>query len=295
MKTKSFLLLSLISLLIIGSCTKENDQQISNVRKPGSFKLIEIRNSKNLLNKSINDTNTSNFNFGNLKASKEFYFLLTNTGDEPIYDISLTSKNPAFTVSPSDISSIAGGLLFSNEENTGLIPMINIGVIHGIQLNGVGYTDLLAMGLNTSTLKITGKTLNNEDTIQISKSVSLTVNAKIMDIKLYTNSSEIDLTSPQGLSVPGFGGLGSIKYYIVNSSSTVSIKNIGNVPIDVHFSNTFNGFNNLISIPISDSISLPTLSGNDIWFELDGDGTITDENRLQLGNNGKSYFKIYKP
>ena len=292
MKPEKKLIVILISLLIFGSCKKDKEQEIATARQPGSFNLIELKNNQKSTDlKSANKTVSSSFDFGDLKASKEFYFLLTNGGDEPIYDIHLSTNNPSFNVTPSNISSLAGGILLNNEENAGLIPMINIGIIHGTQLNGVGYTHLMPMGLNTSILTITGKTIKNGDTIMISNKFNLSVNAKIMDIKLYENSTEIDLTKPQGSVFPGLGGLGFLRLYSIYDTSVISIKNIGNVSIELHYGGSSNSQSNMITLAQSDSVSLP-LNSYFTHFEFDSNGTITDNSRVQLGDDGKGYLVI---
>ena len=47
-----------------------------------------------------------------------------------------------------------------------IILLIALEVVHGTQLNGVGYSELLPMGENLVTLSITGKTIENNDTIK---------------------------------------------------------------------------------------------------------------------------------
>jgi len=295
MKTKLIILFSFLCLTIIGSCKKDKDQQLQNVRKPGSFKLLEVKNSSKSVHKSAFDTNYVRFDFGDLKASKEFYLLLINSGDETIYDVHLSTDNPAFTVSPSVIDQIPGGFLISNESNTGLIQLISIGIIHGIQLNGVGYTDLLPMGINTSTLTVTGRTLHNKDTLVLKNTFSLSVNAKIMDIQLFDNLNEIDLTNPSGVVGPGLGGLGFLRRYTINTLDTISIRNIGNVPINLNYG-SYNDLNNSMLIPVSSSVSvsITNLIGNLFYFELNSNGVITNNNRLQLGNDGNAYFALSK-
>jgi hypothetical protein len=145
------------------------------------------------------------------------------------------------------------------------IPLGSLGIIHGTQLNGVGFTTLLPMDENSATLTITGRTVENGDTIDLSSDFDFSVHAKIMDIRLFEGEQEISLTDPVGSASMGgvnYGGLGFIRYYHFTSNG-MTIQNAGNVDIDIHV------------------------------LEMDPlNGTITGDARIQLGNDGKGYFAI---
>jgi len=280
-------------LLAITACNKDDENNKSNA---GYFSLTAINNTSVKSAQVISDGSIkSEFLLGDLKASKEFFFLLSNGGDNPIVDIKLKTDNPLFTIVPETISSLSGK---SSAVNDNFIPLISLGILHGTRLNGVGYTDLLPMDENSATLTITGKTVENGQTIELASKYSFTVNAKKMDISLFGDGKPIDLLNPSGTTSSGrnYGGLGSLRMYEVKSSTLV-MQNIGNVEIS------------LIQIEMANNGTLKTLNAISIlpnqsaninlteWFNvlsLNSNGTISDDSRIQLGNDGKGYLSIMK-
>jgi hypothetical protein len=290
MKTLLFLAQIMFLVVALSSCNKD-DKEI-NKKTPGYFVLAELNNNAGASLKSSKNIQATGFDFKDLKASKEFFFLLVNGGDEPVFNIRLSADNSQFNISPSQLNQLSGGTLINNAENTGIIPILTLGITHGTNLNGVGYVDLLPMGTNTSVLTISGQTIDNGDTIEINSSFNISVNAQVMDIELYEGLSKISITNPKGSVSTNLGGLGFMRYYSVYADSTISIKNIGNVDIDLSFGST--GIDDShITISRSDSVSL-NLPDFINFITLDSKGTITNNSRIQLGIDGKGYFSIIK-
>lgn len=278
-----------LSIFLIGffGCVKDEEMPES-----GYFVLREIQNSNFKSSQSFYDElKRTEFLLGDLKASKEFFFLLSNGGENPIFDVNLETDNTQFDIAPENISILSG----SNSEGAdNVIPLISLGILHGIQLNGVGYTDLLAMGENSTTLTIRGKTIDFGDTIDLESKYIFKVNAKKMDISIHSNGLEIDLLNPTGNAVFGnYGGLGTLRFYRA-SSDVIEMKNLGNVDINVHRTSLYAG----IKTDLGDTSLLQDQSV-EIYLPqqftiltLDSDGTITEDSRIQLGNNGKGYLVI---
>jgi hypothetical protein len=271
--------------LIILSCTIENEDIITS--QPGYFVLTELRNNLESYNYNKLKSLKTGFELGDIKASKEFFFLLTNGGDQPIFDIQLVTDNEQFIITPKKIDKLEGSRTNNYEENAGFIPIITLGINHGTQINGVGYTDLLPMNINTSLLTISGKTIKNNDTITISSEFDFSVDVKIMDIKLYVQNNEIDLTSPSGGVSTTLGGLGFMRFYSI-SSDNIEFENTGNVPINLTYGQDDNQQSSIIEQDIKKQLTIKSMD----CFILDGNGTITDNNRIQLGNDGKGYFTL---
>lgn len=283
----SILVKVLIIILILSACKK--DEMIEN-KKPGYFILTELGNIENSSLKSSKLNENEIFDFGDLKASKEYFFLLLNGGDEPIFNISLVMDNSNFSITPSHLNEIGKGVLIDNN-NTGIVQILTLGITHGLYLNGSGYADLLPIGINTSFLTITGQTINDDDTIDITSNYDISVTALIMDIELYNNSDKIDLTKPGlGKLSTDIDGMESMRYYYVGKTGIISLKNIGNVSIDLYYGNLENQINILVINP-SDSLMLDLPNDINILI-LDGKGTITDYKRIQRGIDGKGYFGI---
>jgi len=276
-----------IILFTFSGCEKEKINSGSSY-----FVLTEIKNPGLKSTQAINkDETRTTFELGDLKASKEFYFLLTNGGETPVFDIQLSTDNTHFVVTPEEISQ----LNTEDSENNEMIPLISLGILHGTQLNGVGLTDLLPMGENTATLTITGKTLIDGDTVDLESSFNISIDAKVMDISIYCNDEEIDLLNPTGVGVFGsYGGLGTIRYYY-SPNDTITIENTGNVAVDIQGTVMDNfGTKTLMDIISLSPDQSQEVALTDIFviFALDSDGTITDDARIQLGLDGKGYLVL---
>lgn len=284
--TKSiFILLTFSSLLL--SCDKDIMNDEKDKKTPGSFNLTQVSSKKRADSNLIKKSSLMGFDFGEVKASKEFYFLLSNSGDEPIFDIKLSTDVSSFSIIPTSVDYLSGG-----EESVGIIPMLTLGVTHGINLNGVGYSDLLLDGKNTSTLEVKGKTLDSGDTTEVFSRFDVSVFAKVMDVEIYENDSKIDLTSNNGSLGTNLGGLGFMRMYIIDQTSSFSVKNIGNTKIDLYYGNDDNQ-TQMVTLNQSDSTTIDLTNDLNV-IVLDSKGTITDNSRIQLGNDGKGYIAIMK-
>lgn len=287
---KQIIIFISIALLAFTGCKKDGERH-----EAGYFILTEIQNSNLKSISTIYDEDPkTEFSLGDVKASREFYFFISNGGENPIFNVTLSTNNTHFPIAPENISILPGSNL---EGANNIIPLISLGVLHGIQLNGVGMTDLLPMGENSAELTITGKTIEKGDTIDLESKFVFNVNAKVMDIEVYSNGQEINLNSRAGSAMMGnYGVNGLIPYYNV-SSNTIEIKNVGNVDITLNETTLDdNGKrkdiktdtliqNQTVSINLSQSYTI---------LELKSDGTITNSSRIKLSDNGNGYLAFFK-
>lgn len=128
MKTLNHIAPVILLVFILSSCNKNYEEV--NEKKPGYFVLAELNNNKSSTLESSKSISASNFDFGDLKASKEFFFLLVNGGDEPIFNITLSTDNSQFDVNPSQLDELAGGTIINNAESTGIVPILTFGIKH---------------------------------------------------------------------------------------------------------------------------------------------------------------------
>lgn len=281
---------SILLLILLLAC---NEESIEVETSSGYFNLSQIKSSPNgrIASPSAEQTFLSEFDLGDLKASKEFYFLLSNGGRNPITDITLETDDPRFAISPKTISKLDG----SGESND-FAPLISLGVVHGVQLNGYGFTDILEMGEKTVALTIKGKTQENGVAISIASEFLLKVNVKVMDIELSDNNSPIDLWAPDtyATGVIHAGGLALVPGYSVQSEA-IGIKNTGNIEVKVEARLGSQ------SVPFAEVVIAPnqtrelTLSippYETALISVNGNGTITDYRKIKLGNDGKAHFLI---
>ncbi|MGL1886207.1 MAG: hypothetical protein OCD76_06805 [Reichenbachiella sp.] len=281
---KQIFIISTLFLTLV-SCDKYKDEEVTPLL-PGSFGITLISetnpNGKVNSNGRISQTSETTFDLGPIKASSEFGFLLTNQGEELIFDITITSSNPSFAISPSSILELQP-LNFVNldeESNQGFIPIVSLDITHGNRINGIGFIEPLPAGFNDAIISFEGKTLNDSDTINLSLDFEISVSALVMDVELKSNGAVVDLTSPSGLSTTTLGDLGWIRTY--NVGSNLEIENTGNVQIMLTIGST------LIKLNPSE---IHTFNSTGI-IQLDGDGTITNHERIQLGTDGVGYFKL---
>lgn len=284
----SFLLLS---TMVTWSCSEDHAVQAP---ETGYFRLSYMVTPDKGGRKATSMVNPqTEFNLGDIKASREFYFLLGNASPNPIADITLESNDQSVVISPTTISSLSA-------QPNDFLPLISVSVIHGVQINGVGFTDILEQGQHEILLTIKGKTTANGATINLESTFKLFVTAKVMDIELMDGGTVVDLTMPTSgtTGIPWAGGLGTIPGYSINAG-TIAVRNTGNVPIVITVTSLYgiapssaqvtpNQTVNLM-LPVSPDPNYPYKAS---VITLDGNGTITSYARIKLGNDGKGYFMI---
>lgn len=237
------------------------------------------------------------FNLGDLRASKEFLFLLGNAADQSIFNVKLSVDNPSFTVSPKQISELPG----RNADNTSLLPLVSVGAIHGRRLDGVGTTAIMDMGTHNATVTLEGKIVSNGDSITVRSTFVMTLDAKVMDAALYSDGQEKNLAIPDNTwgNVGDESGLSYRREYYV-TWATAQIKNTGNVPFTliVIEAGDVNGDGVVVNVAIAmqpgETIKFADHMPNPAYAKVifDGQGTITDLSRLQLGTDGRAYMSM---
>ncbi len=163
---------------------------------------------------------TIRFDLGALKASKEFLFMIANGGDEAIFDVTLTTDKPAFQIFPGKIQLVPG------RKGSAIIPLLTVGITHGVNLNGIGNAPTLPKGENTAIITMKGKTVSGKDTVAVQGEFTVAVDAKVIDAKILSGESEV---VPVKLS---WGGL----QWLVEPARTVKMVNTGNVTLQVTIS-----------------------------------------------------------
>jgi hypothetical protein len=268
------------------------------INSPGKLSFVYMKGlakeSTDFLN--INTQNAVTFDLGDIKASRDFYFLLKNTGGSDITNITLESDHSMFQISPATIDTLIPDSLFS------FVAVIRISAIHGVALDGVGPTDLMPMDENRANISINGTTTNeNEETIEVSFEATLIVNALVMDIELSYNQTILDIAKPIQVTASGeWPAIGWVRAYRYPFDATLQITNNGNVDIDVKLYDSWDA-----SSPIATFILSPNSSSDLIlnvhWdnpavkegmLVLDGNNTITDVERLQPSEDGRVYLYL---
>jgi hypothetical protein len=220
------------------------------------------------------------FDLGAIKATDEFFFILSNAGGTSITGITIASNNPSFEVSPTQISELP--------PNTGagtVTPVVRVTAVHGIATSGLGFAELLPPGTNNAVIDFNGTTTDSVGaSIPVAMDVSLTVTAQVFDIQITDQSGVVGLPCDCGTSfgIPEAGGGG---VPVVGVLGDIVVENTGNVDIVVlPFANVFGGTTltpgTSFTIPAGDFIA------DGFNLIMDGGGTVSDQSRLPILTNG---------
>ena len=277
--------LALIAALGLAACVNESTDTGSDPQ-PGQIQLVQG------LSKSSSSSDSSTnyvFNLDTIKGSVTDEFILQNTGDFDVKNIKLTTNNPHFYFSPSEIS-----ILRSSKKSL-LVQVIKLNIVHGFRLDGVGTDSLLPMGNNTVTATLKAVTTNSHsDSISLSQIANLKVFAKVMDINAFSDSTSIDLSHSGTVTGTPFPfGVASV----YTSPGKCKLLNTGNVDITIREWNK--GQTAVLDSAIikpGDSF-FPTVNiGNtvNISVELDAQGVIANSSKFRRTTDGKIFFIFYK-
>jgi hypothetical protein len=270
---------SIIVFTAIAGCTDPSDSQ-----QHGGFALQQLEGLARTSTDTAALTEQTSFDLGELRASRSYYFILSNTGDTDITDITLTSSSPAFSVEPSSIDALPPG-------GGAIIPIIRISAVHGVAVDGVGLAPLLPPGQTTATISVRGTTtVDGPPDVQLD--VTLRVDAKVMDVELRSGTQIIDLTQPSGSISTNLGGLGFARAYFYTPANGAQLTNTGNIDIDVTY---YNGRVVSGHATASPNQTVPVVFADATTFVALASAAVTDNKRLQLGNDGVAYFALMDP
>jgi len=276
--------LSLTAAFLLAACGDTSEPDDAN-RGAFGFTMLKGLGDAGVETQEFNLTTEVAFELGDLKSSQQFYFLLRNLGDAAITDIDLAASGPGYSVVPAHLDALApvgGG-------DGDFLPVVRVSINHGTALNGIGFTDLLAAGAANGGLAITGSTTDAGGAAEdVGLDVSLTATAKVMDVSIDCGGQALDLASIQGSQSSNLGGLGFVRDYRCEIPRTIT--NTGNVPVDVSYALGDRIGPIALTVAPGDTSALGD-DGN-LRLVLDGDNTIADNDRLQIGNDGRAYFVL---
>ncbi len=279
----------LIFFIQLNSCsdTSVNPNEIDS---PGELHLVWLKGLRKVSTEfNIADiSKVQNFNLGDINGSTDFFFLLVNTGGNTVTDVILRSSNSTFLLYPNDLEFVLPNESFDFKE-TNEVTIIRITALHGPTINGQDFVKFMNAGINSSTIEISGKTLNENGTEQIITLVTqMSVNALFMDLTILDGAREIDLINSNGSILRGgFVVSDFVKRYVV--TDVVQIENIGNVPIVYEIFRD----NSLDTLRIGETLSLEP--GNDSHIMFDSQGIVRDLSKFPKYSDGKNYIYLDWP
>lgn len=299
-KTKNYFIASIFSMLIfIGGCSAiQNEAGVNNpsdTEPPanGSFIMraqtngvTETTPASNGIQQAIvsNSEIEKTYGLGDLKASRTISFLIGNSGTNAINNITITSSSDYLSFTPSTFQVLEGA-------DSANFELFEIGIEHGIAINGIGYVDILPMGNNSPTFTVSGTREGGET---ISSTYQLTFNAKVAAFELIIGGVTKDFSTPQGRPNNPYGGLNTSDAFYSNNN-TVKLQNTGNVELILRLlgHDSYNTLYSTYTVPQGQSVTINTpLSPFNQWVEVDGNNAVFDFNVYDVGNNGKAYFEL---
>jgi len=293
------LIIPIILVIFIFGCENPgtNDTEIiQSSTSQGRLALTPLEGMGKLTNSpslsKATDGDTVSFDLGPIKASKNFYFILKNTGGTAITDININSDSPDFTMSPAQIGTLEPDSISS------IVPILSIGALHGTALDGVGFTDIMEAGINSTLISITGTTSNDtSDSIPVGFTANMSVEAQVVDARVFTQDGEINYTNPAWIDEGIFNGVNVPlpQYFCADSFSVI---NISNVPIIV---SEWEGLSYQASylrehsLEIGDTLKgrMETDLGSDYYqhfLQFSAQGTVVNPERLRMSTNGASHI-----
>jgi len=234
------------------------------------------------------------FDLGTIRATDEFFFILSNAGGASITGITIVSDNPAFEVSPTAISELP-----PDTGTASVTPVVRVTAVHGIPVSGIGFANLLLAGANNAVIDFNGTTTDSLGaSIAVALDATLTVNALLFDIQITDAVGVVDLTMTSGTEtgIPEAGG-GSVP--VIGVQGDILVENTGNVDIVVSANAPVPGSGTPGSGTLTPGTSFAFLAADfpisPLYLIMDGGGTVSDQSRLPILNNGLIILSIRQP
>jgi hypothetical protein len=229
------------------------------------------------------------FDLGNLRATDEFFFLLSNAGGTSITGIDISSSNPAFEVTPTQISEL------SPDTGSGTItPIVRVTAVHGIASTGLSFADVLPSGPNSTVIAFNGTTTDSAGaSVPVSLGAGVSVNAMVVDIEFTDPTGIVDETNGGGAAMLGVPEATGGIVPVVNIYGDLGLENTGSADITLSVSSMNDplGFTPT-SLPPGGSLTFVAAdyfeAGSNAVLALiiDGGGTVSDQSRLPILPNG---------
>jgi hypothetical protein len=256
-------------------------------KRPGNIQFTRVQG----LAKQAVSASTGEFFLDTAKRSFSAFFILQNTGDTNVTDITLSTNHPNFTFSPSKIPVLAPSA------GASLIQVIKLIVTHGPRIDAAGYGTFLPAGNVEATVTLQGKTLDtNGNIVNVTTSAKMKVFAKKADIEVSSGGVVRNLkTALRGTmngDVTGYMAQFYVYQELGNGTNPVIVKNSGNVSLPVRV------WNHYVSPPTVERSR--TLAAGDTlrldhasYLELDPGDVVTDPEYLPRQASGKVLIGLY--
>ncbi|MGC4118693.1 MAG: hypothetical protein QM765_29875 [Myxococcales bacterium] len=233
------------------------------------------------------------FDLGDVSATKDFLFLLVNSGGAPVTDIHLTTSAGAWVVAPTTIASLAP----QSGIGASMLPVVRVTAIHGLSESRLGAAPLLPMGAQEAALHVAGKTLDAQGAeLEVTLDVVLRATARVMDLEVLCDGTPVDLRYAESMLSMDICTTLPMPNFCCNQG--FSLHNTGNVPVDVagepQGTISCSGLTSLGQLAPGATLAVTFPPGRSNWpIVLDGHGTASNPARFPLGLNGLSAIGLH--
>lgn len=226
---------------------------------------------------------------GDVRATRDFYFLLRNRGTAAVNDVrvELFGAGEEFSVTPSLIEEVTpfGSTTVEEALASGLIRLT---VEHGISSEGDGsYTPPLSLGPHSVELRADALGQGTAATHH-SVHVTLDILARVTDISVYDATGEVDLFDSGGSILTGGFEAGTF-VPMYNVSGDVRVVNTGNVDVIVE---RFYDWRIPEPFLLAPGDEIEVVAGADAYIAIAEGEAVRDVRKLPLLANGKTYIYL---
>ncbi len=288
MKSNVALLILLVLSILSWNCSQKNNPVTPNPTNPVHNTVHNGRFGVTYLNGLAKISKTSsdsvNFDLGDLRGSKSFYFILQNTGDTSITNISLTSTDTSLVITPSHIA------VLNTNGTSSVLQTVKVTILDGTLIeNGIGSVPLQPMGDLMKSIQIVGSSNST-----VSLNLNLTMHSYVMDITMFSGLDTVNFSSAD----PNI--FSSVPFYNVPKVDSIwSIQNIGNVPIKVTvYTQNFDSLISKQTLNPNQTMTFPIIINamgvsDNITIE-DYTNTIYNSKKFYPNKAGLLYFQVYR-
>ena len=213
------------------------------------------------------DTGSTVFDFGNMPSTQTYLFELKNTGSLDVDNVSISTDNPSVAIcTPSNIG------VLPTQGTGGVVPLLEVQVLHGVGQNNYGLAPTLPMGSFSFVLTANGTDTSGNAVVA---SCEVDLNVLVANFTMLDNNGNPVDTSKKLLDVSGgdqfwcevpspktpLYGWWSGSYVEanvpplpdLNYPAFYQINNTGNVPLVV---NDFGNYNDPYDVPVPQTITI---------------------------------------
>lgn len=219
----------IILILLANSCSKQPSGP--ETEKPFAQLTLVNLNTEGELSKQLHyaEVGDTDINYGDIIATKELAYLVMNTGNVDVFDITFSSQH--LEISPQLIGRIESN---SSSEGLSALPIVIFTALHVLQPSNVGTLLPFEVGTLLDTIQLGYEYVVDSDTTEVldEYSVSGTKLGAIVDI-LVSGEKVQDIAISSGGGGSWLGGHSALYLGTDIDFSNTEIVNSGNVPIRI--------------------------------------------------------------